>query len=107
MSTTVAVMSTLSEDEQQVVASLNTLLGDALAAWGEGPSSGPEQRGERARRFLFAPGSFIHDNPQFPSLLNAVVAALKSIKTSLHEHPAKLEAWRSAVHPVVHRLHQG
>ena len=97
MSTTVAVMSTLSEDEQQVVASLNTLLGDALAAWGEGPGGV-----ERARRFLFAPGSFIHDNPQFPSLLNAVVAALKSIKTSLHEHPAKLEAWRSAVHPVVH-----
>ena len=51
--------------------------------------------------FLFEPDRFGHTNQHFPALLNALVAALKSIKDSVVETPAKLDAWRSAVHPVV------
>jgi len=87
----------LTEADQQVVSSLRTLLGNAL-----GPLEGDDpEEGSRPDSFLFEPDRFGHTNQHFPALLNALVAALKSIKDSVVETPAKLDAWRSAVHPVV------
>jgi hypothetical protein len=85
------------EADQQVVSSLRTMLENAL-----GPLEGDDpEEGSRPDSFLFEPDRFGHTNQHFPALLNALVAALKSIKDSVVETPAKLDAWRSAVHPVV------
>ena len=82
----------LVEAEQQAVTAVSTLLATRLG------ENDPPEGGSRQGGYLVEQDEF---GPPDATLINAVVSVVRTAKTDVGENPAKLDAWRDAIHGAV------